>query len=456
MTQKVLDKTESLCPVCLKRIKANIILKDNKVLISKNCSEHGKFECFHAWDDPILYKEFMEISKKKMNFTIDSTIDITSKCNMNCPFCFSGSKGKSYEPSIETLIKKAKSWGQGSILLYGGEPTMRKDLPEIIKEIKNTGLDVHILSNGLKLDKDFVEKLDSAGLERVQLQLDSLDDKINLKLRNQKLVNHKLDAIKNLSDTNIDLTFFVVLVKGYNENQIGEILNLAADNCGKIVTVIFTPVSPEGISNKFKITHMNNSDMFERIDDEFGIKKEDFIVCSKFDVSFSNFLYNFGNIKRRSIAPCEALCYILVKNSKLIPLNRLIDLKKLSDIFDGITKSKTKNRFIMASNLLFQCIKKKVNVKLEAIPFLIDASLSVVVSFIAGKTAKKKFKQSFGLIVNPSQDRYNADYNFIEKCNLYSDTTNGEFITFCENNILSTGPKKFKSLNFDMIAHHEK
>jgi len=456
MTDKLLNKTESLCPVCLKRINAKVILRNDRVLISKRCLDHGKFECFHAWNDPFLYKEFFRISKKKMRFIKDTTLDVTSRCNMGCPFCFSTTKNKFYEPDIQSLAEKAKLWGEGSILLYGGEPTLRKDLFEIIKTIKSLGLGVHILTNGLKLDKKFVKKLDDSGLDRVQLQFDSLDDSINVKIRKRKLLENKLRAIRSLNDTKIDLTLFVVLFKNYNENQIDKIISFAAKNCDKIATVIFTPVSPEGRYNNFEIENMYNDEIFQKIEEKFDIKKEDFVVCTKFDIILSNFLYKMWNIKRRSTAPCEALCYIFVKDSKLTPLNKLIELEKLSEIFDNIAKSGNGSKLKMILSLFAQCVRKKIKINPSSIPFLLNVSFSLFFSSITKKQIRRNFKKSFGLIVNPSQDRYNADYNFIKKCNLYSDIKDDGFITFCENNIFSTGPKKLKSLNFDMIVSHEK
>ncbi len=454
MPIEVLNSTISLCPSCLDRINAKVIEKDGKVIISKVCPEHGKFECLHAWDDPRLYRAFYEISKEKQTFIKDTTLDITSRCNMNCPFCFSTTKNKSYEPNFEEIIRRANLWKDGNILLYGGEPTLREDIFEIIKKIKNNGSDVHILTNGLNLSKEYVEELDNVGLDRVQLQFDSFDDQVNIELRNEKIVNRKLRAISNLKDTDIDLTLFVVLVKNYNDDELDKIISFTAKNSNKIVTLIFTPVSPEGSYNNFKAEHMTNDVIFERIEEKFDINKEDFITCTRFDVSLSNFLYEIFGIKRRSVAPCEALCYILVKNHRVLPLNRLIELDKFSEIFDNICRMDNRSRLIKPFSFLFKCIEKRVKISPSSIGFLFTSLLSIFISKIFGKAVKKNFTNTFGLIINPSQDRYNIDYNFIKKCNLYSDCDNDEFTTFCEKNIFSTGYKPLELLDKNKILNH--
>lgn len=439
-----LNKTKSLCPICLTKIDANIIEKKDKIIISKKCAKHGKFECFHAWDDPFLYKKFMRLSKKKKEYIKDTTVDLTSKCNMNCPFCFR-LKDNFYEPEIPFLIEKAKKWGEGSILLYGGEPTLRNDLSKIIKEIKRNGLKTNLLTNGLNLNKSFVKELEKAGLDKVQLQFDSLDDDINIRMRKRELLKYKLNAIKNLDKTNINLTLFAVLIKDVNESQIDKIISFVGKNSRKITTVIFSPVSPEGDNKNFKAGHIDNDDIFRIIERKFNITKEDFILCTEFDISLSNFLHKLS-IERRSPAPCEALCYIFCK-SNLVPMNRIIELKKLTEIFDNIIKSKEKNKLKIISSFIFQSIKKKVKIKIVVLPFLFQVLNSTIISFITQKPVKSKFNKSFGLIINPSQNRYNIDYNFINKCNLYSDTKDEKFIPFCERNIIYAGPKTFNNLN---------
>ena len=452
MDVKILNKTKSLCPVCLSKINANVIEKENKIIVSKKCSKHGKFECFHAWDDPFLYKEFMRISKKKREYVKDSTLNLTSKCNMNCSFCFATVKNKLYEPESSVLIEKSKNWGEGCILLYGGEPTLRKDIFKIIKEIKNIGLKVVLLTNGLKLDKKFVKKLETAGLNQGLLQFDSLSDEVNIKMRGRKLLKEKLRAIKNLSETSISLTLFVVLIKGVNENQIDEIISFAGRNSDKIKTVIFTPVSPEGDSKNFRAKHMFNDEIFNKIETEFNIKKEDFIDCTDFDITFSNFLYKLG-IKRKSSAPCEALCYVLVNKDKLIPFNKLIELKEFTKILDDIINNE-KSRGKAIASLFTSIFKRKLKINILLLPFLFQVLSSITIAFFNKRTMKNKFNKSFGIIVNPSQDRYNIDYNFINKCNLYSDTIDNKFIPFCENNIISTKPKNPNKLNKTFFSNH--
>ncbi|MCW1299909.1 MAG: radical SAM protein, partial [Candidatus Parvarchaeota archaeon] len=58
---KWLRNTRSLCPVCIKPIDAYIYEKDNKIIMHKECEEHGKFDVL-IWSDAALYHRFMKYS----------------------------------------------------------------------------------------------------------------------------------------------------------------------------------------------------------------------------------------------------------------------------------------------------------------------------------------------------------------------------------------------------------
>ncbi len=103
----------SLCPKCLKRIRAEKIIKDNKVYIKKSCKEHGDFECLLE-DDAEYYNKRYDYDKTGTNsvrqtenkkgcpydcglcsehkqHTCIALIEVTNTCDMRCPTCYAGS-----------------------------------------------------------------------------------------------------------------------------------------------------------------------------------------------------------------------------------------------------------------------------------------------------------------------------------------------------------------------------
>jgi uncharacterized radical SAM superfamily Fe-S cluster-containing enzyme len=113
----------------------------------------------------------------------------------------------------------------------GAEPTMRQDLPRIIRMIRDSGNLAALHTNGVKIaDFSYLKELWAAGLREVHLQFDGFDDKFYLKIRGQKLLTQKLEALANLKRLGIGTDLVATIVRGYNDNEITKILNYGATN----------------------------------------------------------------------------------------------------------------------------------------------------------------------------------------------------------------------------------
>lgn len=427
------DRTESLCPVCLERISADVIVRGNSVLLIKECVEHGSFECPHAWDNPAVYSRMMLLGERLVKDGVkDATISVTRMCNMSCPFCFDTARD---DPKMEAILERAAFSGAGNILLYGGEPTERKDLPQIVKGLKSKGFGVVLLTNGLNIGPGLVSDLKMAGLDGVLLQLDSLDDKINVRLRGLPIAKRKIRAVEALKGSGIWVSFFVVLVKGEHIRQIQDIIPFAAKNSAIVRSVIFTLISPEGKTG-FPREYVSNAELFEATKTA-GFSLDDFLVCTEFEVSLSRFLSKI-RVPRKTIALCELVCYAYSDGSKAVPLGRLIDMRKLKEALD---------RSNSIPSLLWNLFMAQPRFDWRLALMLWKLPHRVLYSKIMMKPFYDKFDGVFAVVFNPTQNRYNADYRLLASCNLYSDFK-GEFMTFCEQNILSSGVRDIGSLDF--------
>jgi uncharacterized radical SAM superfamily Fe-S cluster-containing enzyme len=148
------------------------------------------------------------------------------------------------------------------IQLSGGEPTVREDLPEIVRAAKEAGAtSVQLNSNGLRLGREpeFTRRLAEAGLDFVFMQFDGLDDTVNRALRGGALLAEKKKAIEACGEAGIGVTLVPTVVPGINDHQIGEIIKFGLSQSPVVRGVHFQPISyfgryPEPPKDEDRIT----------------------------------------------------------------------------------------------------------------------------------------------------------------------------------------------------------
>ncbi|TEB05027.1 Cyclic pyranopterin monophosphate synthase [Pelotomaculum schinkii] len=176
--------TASLCPICLKKVPAHYDIEGNDVYLKKNCHVHGVFSTvvwrgdlehwlrFPPWhEDTGSCPDRCGLCASHLQSTCCIEIEVTSRCNLSCAYCFEDGLAK--EPSVSELydlFQKFVSKGMTFLHLSGGEPTMRDDLPDIVDAAVRAGCQyIQLNSNGIRLCEDppFVNKLAEAGLSFV-------------------------------------------------------------------------------------------------------------------------------------------------------------------------------------------------------------------------------------------------------------------------------------------------
>ena len=281
----ILNETQSLCPICHQAVYAyyaevDEVDKDAVYFIQK-CPEHGEFrtlaartpEDYQAWiRNPVLnVPPKYPITKGADERTSGSScplhcgtcenhlqtaccvlIDITERCNQHCPYCFAEAGKPGSEPSLDEIRRKYDlllELGEDrpfNIQLSGGEPTVREDLPEIIRMGAEKGFDyIQINSNGkrLGLEKDYAGILREAGASVIFMQFDGTEDDINLALRNEALLDIKKAAIRNCREAALPVTLVPTIVKDINLSNIGAMIDFMLDNLDVVKGIHFQPVS---------------------------------------------------------------------------------------------------------------------------------------------------------------------------------------------------------------------
>lgn len=160
-------------------------------------------------------------------------LPITNRCNFECPLCYASAKTSNHLDMplshIRRLALQVKADGGQCLSLSGGEPTLHAKIHEVIRMIRSEiGLLPVIVTNGLRIAEDpgFALSLKEAGLSRVSLQLDTLQDEAYQYLRGRKNVAEKTIAIDNVVSAGLRLTL-IATVCGRSLNELGEVLDFA-------------------------------------------------------------------------------------------------------------------------------------------------------------------------------------------------------------------------------------
>ncbi|SEN14174.1 cyclic pyranopterin monophosphate synthase subunit MoaA [Mesobacillus persicus] len=163
----------------------------------------------------------------------DLRISVIDRCNFRCTYCMPAdifgpdfaflpkSELLSYE-EIERVARIFIGLGVEKIRLTGGEPLMRKDLPILVEKLSAIdGLsDIALTTNGVMLPK-LAEPLKMAGLNRVNISLDTLNDDLFGEINGRGVKTRPvLTGIKAAQEAGLGVKINMVVKKGLNENEI--------------------------------------------------------------------------------------------------------------------------------------------------------------------------------------------------------------------------------------------
>ncbi|OGB69661.1 MAG: cyclic pyranopterin phosphate synthase [Burkholderiales bacterium RIFOXYC12_FULL_65_23] len=217
----------------------------------------------------------------------DLRISVTDRCNFRCSYCMPKEvfdQGHPYLPhsallrfeEITRLAKVFVAHGVRKIRLTGGEPLLRKDLEQLVEQLAalrtpdGQPLDLTLTTNGSLLARK-ARALKDAGLQRVTVSLDALDDAIFRRMNDVDFpVRAVLDGLEAAQAVGLGpIKVNMVVKRGTNEQ---EILPLARHFRGSGVTLRFIEYMDVGATNGWRMDQvLPSAEVVERIGRELAL-----------------------------------------------------------------------------------------------------------------------------------------------------------------------------------------
>ncbi|ADX83065.1 GTP 3',8-cyclase MoaA [Saccharolobus islandicus] len=205
----------------------------------------------------------------------DFRITLTHVCNFECFFChMEGEEGDNYILSKEDILlvaKVAKNFGINSVKLTGGEPTLRRDLVEIVRGLKQLGYrDVSMTTNGFLL-KDLAYKLKLAGLDRINVSLHAISRETFKKITGVDAFDRVIEGIKSAIDVGLVPVKLNFVVNRRNREEVFKFIELS-QNLG-VNEIHLIELHPVGLG---KLAFKEHDDLreIEEYIEKISIKKQ--------------------------------------------------------------------------------------------------------------------------------------------------------------------------------------
>ncbi len=456
---------KGVCEKCRSVVPIAHTIRNGKVYIVKDCPDCGPTEALVS-SNAATWQRKRDIFKYNPNEAAHACeldcnvcghvhaprmvfINVTNRCNMNCPICIANIPGMGFEfnPPIRyfehVLDGLAKLDPKPTVLLFGGEPTVRDDMFDIIRMAQNRKLRVGMVTNGLRLaDPEFCRKVCESKV-RVLLSFDGRVPEIYDRLRKSPGVcEKKLKALDNLKTFSTRKhTIMCCVARKINDKHMRDLIDFCHENRAFISNLHLIPLTENWEDGEFETDVSTNIEDVEQIISEaFPGEKVEYIPaglphrlkkslaffgsprltfggvhpnCESATILFSDGTryWPIGAFLKR---PLDELCAETVSRAKAIdPKLDKLDPKKWLDRWRG--------RFLVArtfGGLWLRAINfKKVA---RGSPFL--ALLGILGGLAVGKRIKDQLRKHtrlthiLGMIVLPFEEYHSVEAERLKHC----------------------------------------
>lgn len=448
----------SVCSKCKAVVPVTHVQKDGKEYLEKECASCGKTvelisndakkynkkrDIMKGVDFPGCSMKCMGCDHRKPDIIF---VETTNRCNMNCPICITNvpSMGFQFEPSMEYFDRIFKHYSTfdfpPSVQLFGGEPTMREDLFEIIDLARSYGLSVRVVTNGLKLaDREYCDKLIASGAS-VLVSFDGLKKEMYQTLRGStSCFDLKLKAMDNISKNKRGKVVLMTVVdKNFNGDDMPHFFEYCIKNSDIVRGIFFMPLTQVWSEDRldYEPERTTQEDVENIVQETLG-EKTDFVPLGS--MAFQNLakVYKVKRLPFLGVHPnCESFTLLISNGQRYVPLSSYLkkdffafvtDIRKLNDSVEKYAKAVKVSSFrkLLISTSLLSVLIRHVN-----FGKVVDAKgikafgrwMAILLQAVSGKKIKKVIKEKTGikdilqLILLPFEDEYTTESDRMEMC----------------------------------------
>jgi len=325
---------------------------------------------------------------------------------------------------------------------------LRDDLPEIVRVIKEEGVDfVQLNTNGIRLARDFefFKNVKEAGVSTLYLSFDGVTPKTNPK--NYWEVPAVLNNARRLG---VGVVLVPTVIKTVNDHELGEMVRFGFKNVDIVRSVNFQPVSlvgrmPKKERERFRITI---PDCIKRIEEQTdGQIPEDAWFPVPAAAPVTHLIEAITSKPQYELSThfvCGAGTYVFKEGDRMIPITEFVDvdglLKYLQDTADKIMAGASK--YISALKLLWKFGSFIDEEKAPSGLNMRRLLFKIFVKHDYSSVGEWHLKSLF-LGMMHFQDKYNYDVERVRRCCIHYLVPGGRIIPFCAFNVI---PEMYRDL----------
>jgi uncharacterized radical SAM superfamily Fe-S cluster-containing enzyme len=483
----LLENTTSICPECKIKLPAQLLQRDNRVILRKQCPSHGNFEAL-VYGDAAMFRSIAPFNKpgvpaRKFVARVErgcpwdcglcpehgqhmclGIIEVNSKCNLACPLCLADSDGPgSHSTGFELnkdqvsymLDKFVETEDQPEVVQFsGGEPSLHPQILEFIELAMGRGISYVMLNtNGIRIARDdrFLEGL--AKLKpHLYLQFDGFDPQTNLALRGRAdLLETKLKALDRLAEADLRVVLVPVIEHQVNEHEVGRIVEFAIRHPAVFGISFqsafhaqrYLPVNP--------LNRITAPDILKAIEAQTHglLRQEDFVPIPCCAPSCGVATYAFLTEER------------VIPIPRLIPVNRYLNYitnrtmpdldQSLLHLLEKLWSSGAKVGADQATRFILEAlVRAKVPIQMPEPDWTGERCSSCHLGLsLEHHTTRDLGRHIFMISVRDFMDPYNFNIKDIHKCCIGVLQPDGRAVPFCAYNSLGYRESTLRHLKVD-------